>query len=202
MWKSPPDVWKSPHVLKQWGSHYVKKYFFVPLFELAALLKYEVNLANNYLERQLFFEGSSAVSHLKTRMGSVIRPKRALTPTRGSAHHDCAAGGIAVPPATCHNAQVRTARHDRFPRYHESARLLPERLWLFTNQWELSHAYSAPHAPAKVIGASFLLQSRSPNPFLTDCCYQSTFPRLVDVHGKSTKSRKAPVDNAGQDCAC
>jgi hypothetical protein len=37
---------------------------------------------------------------------------------------------------------------------HESARLLPERLWLFTNQWELSHAYSA-HTP-QGIGASFL----------------------------------------------
>ena len=37
---------------------------------------------------------------------------------------------------------------------HEFARLLPERLWLFTNQWELSHAYSA-HTP-QGIGASFL----------------------------------------------
>jgi hypothetical protein len=55
-------------VLKQEGSHYIKKYSFVPHFKLAALLKYEVNLANNYLERQLFFEGSFAISHLKPRM--------------------------------------------------------------------------------------------------------------------------------------
>jgi len=69
------------------------------------------------------------------------------SPTRGAVHHECAARigwSRPGPLATTHNA---AARHDRFPRYHESAWLLPGRLWLFTNQWDLSHAYAIASPP-------------------------------------------------------
>jgi hypothetical protein len=57
-----------------------------------------------------------------------------------------------------------------------------------------------PRAPPG-FGASFLLSQEPLTIFLRVADINRPFG-LVDVHGKSTKSRKAPVDKAGQDCAC
>jgi hypothetical protein len=51
--------------LEQQVSDYFVDCFFVTLVELAALLKYLQDLETNYLERQLFFEGSFALSRWK-----------------------------------------------------------------------------------------------------------------------------------------
>jgi hypothetical protein len=62
------------------------------------------------------------------------------------------------PLATTHRFRER---RDRFPRYHESARLLPERLWLFTNQRELSHVATIA-SPALALPA--IADPNGPNP--------------------------------------